>query len=173
MGVFDLRQAKRGSGDGEPVTPVIEFPKTSKKGIHGACYSPITGKYALTTTLENNLKIFDMTNNSSGADRCKYITFPFFCCEFSHTILPEFINNPEDPEESIMKWITTKFQVQLLITSLVQVLKLFHTIISLADGWRHSKPFGIRRGKTSSSSEAWNNLEGYHSPTFDSFSSNI
>jgi len=70
MGVFDLRQAKRGSGDGEPVTPVIEFPKTSKKGIHGACYSPITGKYALTTTLENNLKIFDMTNKSSGADRC-------------------------------------------------------------------------------------------------------
>jgi len=70
MGVFDLRHGHRGSRDQEPVTPVVAFPQTSKKGIHGAFYSPITGKYALTTSLENNLKIFDMQNHSDSADRC-------------------------------------------------------------------------------------------------------
>lgn len=66
-----MRHGRRGSGEQTPVTPVVEFPKASKKGVHGAFYSPITGKYAVTTSLDNNLKIFDMQDHSSVADRCK------------------------------------------------------------------------------------------------------
>ena len=71
MGMFDLRYTSpKHDGDEETVQPVMEFPKTSAKGIHGAFFSPITGNYALTTTLEHNIKIFDVKNNLSAQDRC-------------------------------------------------------------------------------------------------------
>lgn len=46
--------------------PVIGFPK-APKGVHGAFFSPNTGKYALTTCTDDTLKLYDVQKGISEA----------------------------------------------------------------------------------------------------------
>lgn len=50
--------------------PIISFPK-STKGIHGAFFSPITGKYALIQgASDDTIKLYDVHKGTSEAE-CK------------------------------------------------------------------------------------------------------
>lgn len=61
-GIFDIRHDTR-KGVAKPVTT---FPKCSK-GVHGAFFSPITGRYALTTSMDHMLRIWDLQDSVSEA----------------------------------------------------------------------------------------------------------
>ena len=52
----------------EVAVPVVEIPK-SAKGVHGAFFSPLTGKYALTTNAADCLVLYDVANKSTA--ECK------------------------------------------------------------------------------------------------------
>ena len=65
-GIFDMRYSS--SKADELALPVVSFPKASK-GVHGAFFSPLTGQYALTTCLDDTLKLYDVRSGSEA--ECK------------------------------------------------------------------------------------------------------
>ena len=66
-GIFDMRYTSENKDD--LAVPVMGFPK-APKGIHGAFFSPITGKYVLTTCTDDTLKLYDVQKSNSEAE-CK------------------------------------------------------------------------------------------------------
>lgn len=72
QGIFDLRYTV-GNKD-ELAAPVVAFPK-SLKGIHSAFFSPSTGQYALSTCVDDTVKVFHIQPGSAKPE-CK-ITTPF------------------------------------------------------------------------------------------------
>lgn len=88
MGIFDLRNTStvKGDDDEELVAPVVSFPKASK-GVHGAFFSPLTGQYALTTGVDNTIKLFDVRQGSEAQCKLKirlicYSNFILICFRF-------------------------------------------------------------------------------------------
>ena len=65
MGIFDMRY----TATGEVAVPVVTFPKATKR-VNGAFFSPISGKYALTTCADNTLTIYDVQKGKSEPE-CK------------------------------------------------------------------------------------------------------
>lgn len=49
----------------EVAVPVVEIPK-STKGVHGAFFSPLTGKYALTTNAADCLVLYDVSSKTQA-----------------------------------------------------------------------------------------------------------
>ena len=64
--MFDLRYAGKGE---DLAVPVVSFVKCSK-GVHNAFFSPISGKYALTTCMDHTLKVYDLQDKAPEA-KCK------------------------------------------------------------------------------------------------------
>lgn len=88
VGIFDLRNTStiKGDDDEELVSPVVSFPK-SAKGVHGAFYSPLTGQYALTTGVDNTIKLYDVRQGTEA--ECKLETW-----SISNTYVPsKFISD--------------------------------------------------------------------------------
>ena len=70
VGIFDLRNTSTRKEDDEEevVSSVVRFP-TASKGVRGAFFSPLTGQYALTTSVDNTLKLYDVRQGSDA--QCK------------------------------------------------------------------------------------------------------
>ena len=89
-GIYDLRHTRI---ENDLAVPVVSFPKCSK-GVHGAFFSPISGKYALTTSMDHTLKIFNIKENATEAE-CKSIKQFFkrirvnnLFCKLGATVIP-------------------------------------------------------------------------------------
>ena len=84
MGIFDLRNTStiKGDDDEELVSPVVSFPK-SVKGVHGAFFSPLTGQYALTTGVDNTIKLYDVRQGTEAECKLKLDPHLIFTCHLN------------------------------------------------------------------------------------------